>query len=61
MAYNSNRYAKFQTNDKVTVDGQEGEFKIIGNYLDLTNDTWMFRLENVTGWYAQHQLRKIEQ
>jgi hypothetical protein len=60
MAYNPNRYAKFQTNDKVIIIGQDGEFKIIGNYLDLVNDVWMYRLDNISGWYPQHQLLYVE-
>jgi len=61
MAYSPNKYAKFQTGDKVFlfVNGERVDSVIMSVYLNETDDEWVYKLVGVDGWYTQVKLSKV--
>lgn len=61
MGYNRNRYAKFSTKEKVLVKSLNEVRVIVGVNLDLTNDQWMYRLNDTPGWFPDTDLERLNE
>lgn len=59
MGYNRNKYARFQSKERVFVKSLNKVETVEASHCDIINDMWSYRLVGIQGWFLDTDLEKI--